>query len=498
MKSLFRSILPALAALILWAGICPALSSPSWEDVPPPLRKGPGAQRAAGYLFATGVCKVKVIGGRKDKAHELAEKKSLARAMQEICIASSCARLTQGLTPRDRQRLVQILSPVFPDLRVRGLTVIRQWRDRDLHLTTVAVPVAEIRDLPCPFKDLSDAISRYLGSNQNDVEGLSFCLGHTERYSKKEREIRRRIARLYNSGGMDLLARPFKTEPVSAIRFTSLDRLAVRYRFSQAKRLSKKAEGLAAQGNWKDALAAANKAVKFDPDHPGVFLVLGDYFLKGRKEPALALAAYEKALRTGTVFNRPVEGIVECLYQMKSEEAEVWEYVLSKGVKGDMAGYPSEWQEEMQVLSGAQVSSLVIASLGQVVEGESGPPDQAFRQAVELFGQAKSDDDLLRVLAILISAAEKAPSSAQTWNLIGACYRNLDRPFMALPFLWQAVKLRPGYDLALTNLGLCCQSLGLMKSAGYYFRQEAVRKSNNSWVRESYARFVRGEIRKWR
>jgi hypothetical protein len=60
---------------------------------------------------------------------------------------------------------------------------------------------------------------------------------------------------------------------------------------------------------------------------------------------------------------------------------------------------------------------------------------------------------------------------------------------MALPFLWQALTLEPEYDYALTNLGLCCQDLGLMRSARFYFEQEVVKNSPSSWVQGCYARF---------
>ena len=57
---------------------------------------------------------------------------------------------------------------------------------------------------------------------------------------------------------------------------------------------------------------------------------------------------------------------------------------------------------------------------------------------------------------------------------------------MALPFFWQALKLKSDYDLALTNLALCCQELGLMKAAKYYIEYDSVKNSSNSWVQASY------------
>jgi len=217
--------------------------------------------------------------------------------------------------------------------------------------------------------------------------------------------------------------------------------------------------------------------------------VLADYFLTERLEPALALAAAEKALRDGT---NPQEGLklqVECLEKMNSPEAEVWQYLLADSRKGAF-GYPPEWERELELLVNLKIASMVIASSGQAVEEEDSPPDPEFNQAVALFQQSKNDDDILRSLALLISACEKQPFSAKTYNLIGVCYRHLGKPAVALPFLWQALKLKPEYDFALTNLGLCCQSLGLMEAAKYYFEYDAVKNSTNAWVQDSYTKFV--------
>ena len=71
----------------------------------------------------------------------------------------------------------------------------------------------------------------------------------------------------------------------------------------------------------------------------------------------------------------------------------------------------------------------------------------------------------------------------------GCCSRaSRERRAVALPFLWQAPRLEREYDYVLTNLGLCCQSLGLMKSARFYFEQDPVRNSPIPWVEENYAK----------
>jgi Flp pilus assembly protein TadD len=95
---------------------------------------------------------------------------------------------------------------------------------------------------------------------------------------------------------------------------------------------------------------------------------------------------------------------------------------------------------------------------------------------------------------MLFEALETRPASAKTHNLIGACYRHLEQPVFALPFLWQALNLDPEYDYSLANLGICCQMLGLKKSAGFYFGHEAVKNSEATWVRNAYSEHRAGTL----
>ena len=143
----------------------------------------------------------------------------------------------------------------------------------------------------------------------------------------------------------------------------------------------------------------------------------------------------------------------------------------------------------MKRLGDRPIPNLVAASLGQAVDGDAKSPDQEFGRAVEMFNRAKTDKDVGHVLDLLFNACENQPASPKTYNLIGACYRHLEKYEMALPFLWQALTLQPEYDFALTNLALCCRSLGLEKSARYYFEHDAVKNSKNKWVQESDAKF---------
>jgi tetratricopeptide (TPR) repeat protein len=226
------------------------------------------------------------------------------------------------------------------------------------------------------------------------------------------------------------------------------------------------------------------------PTYARTYLLLADYFLHEQKSPTFALYAAEKALRDGTCFQEALSRIVACLKKLESPELEVYQFLLSQCQPGSKGSHPSSWQAELTRLTNLQVSYLVMLSAGRAVIGRPELPSPGFGRVTELFKQAKSDDDVMKVLAILVDATEKQPRSAKTYNLIGACYRHLGMEAVALPFLWQALTLEPEYDYALANLGLCCQRLGLMRSARFYFEQEAVKNSPSSWVQESYVTFL--------
>lgn len=461
---------------------------PGWDSVPERLKKQEGVEIAKkNTLFATGFAQA-WEGDRSDKAHEIAKKKSLLRAMTLVHLASSCRELLAGLKPEEQQQFYSLFAAVAPKAHVKGLTVIRQWENRGRHFTTVAVPLAAIEDIPCCFPDLSSAISSYVNSDHVSPDGLAFCLRHVPRYSHNNIDIREKIGRLYQDRGLNVLAASFISDQLSNWENSPLGTLVFQHRLTQAAQLTDHAEQLAGQGKWDAALPSISKALDLVPTYSRAYLLLADYFLQ-QKKPEFALCAAEKALRDGTSFRNVLKKIISCLEELNSTEAEVFRYLLDQSNQG--CTYPQDWEAEISQLADAHalVSSLVIESTGQAVEGPSGPPNAEFNQAVTLFQQSKNDDDILRSLALLINACEKQPFSAKTYNLIGSCYRHLGKPAVALPFLWQALKLKPEYDFALTNLGLCCQSLGLMEAAGYYFEYDAVKYSTNAWVQDSYAKF---------
>ena len=219
-------------------------------------------------------------------------------------------------------------------------------------------------------------------------------------------------------------------------------------------------------------------------------------WFKDNDQKEFALCTTENGLQDGGCFKNALERKAAYLKALSCPEAEVYQFILSQYTAPPDTEYyawseiwPLAWKSEMKRLKDNPVSNLIVASFGHAVTGKPAPPAAEYIQAVNLFNRAKTDEDVGRVIDLLLLACEKQPLSPETYNLIGACYRHLRKYETALPFLRQALTLKPEYDFALVNLGLCCGKLGLMQAAEYYFGQEAVKKSGNAWVRGCREKF---------
>jgi len=490
--------------VFLMAGVMgtPAMSGgvPSWKDVPDHLRQGAGAQQKGEYFYATGMARP-TVGVRPDITSEYAGKKSFLRAMQMLYMNASCSDILNRLSEKDRFLFFLIFAPIVESgesERIEGISVIRQWEKDQDHFTTVAVPVTAVQGLSCAFSDLPAAISRYLELDKPSLKGLAFCLRYVPRYSQLYSMVWIRIGRWFIKNGHKELALCFMPGPDTVVSGSPVGTLVFQNRMYQSLQLTKKAEDQAGKGLWAESIANASRALNLTPACGPAFLVIADYFIAKYEEPILALCAVEKAMKDGTFFSNALEKKVAILKALGSPEAEVYEYLLSQCKPLPDWEYflwsdalPETWKPELKRFGDKPVVNLVVASLGQAVENDQQLPAGEFGRAAALFNEAKTDYDVSQVIDLLLAVCEKHPASAKVYNLIGACYRHLGKYEMALPFLWQALTIEPGYDYALTNLGLCCQSLKLNEAARFYFEHEAVRSSANRWVKESYANFIK-------
>ena len=444
--------------------------------------QNPWAREERGRLFVTGSERIEVIGGRRDKAREFAQKRAFSMALRLLHIEADCPGLLSGIKEGELKGLLRVVAPGLSKRHLKGLLIQKKWCKGGKCKVTVSIPLDEIKDGGlCPYSDIKEAVDQYLSSGGQDLDGLLFSLKRVEPYSSKEALVKKRIGEAFDEMGQYLQKMPFVLQKSHQLPSYSLIALSMRFREERAKRLVLKAEALSRRGAWEEALLLLEKALKLDGHSPEGYELLGDYFLSVENEPALSLYAYKKALRPGIFAPLLAQKIARCENILGRGDEELWEYLAKK--TGD-SGIP-EWEEEMDVLSDLTVAPLVLMSLGEALEGGEAPSvPLEFKKAKALYKEAATDEDLIKTLSVLFAVSERHPYNAGLWNLAGACYRNLGRPLVAIPFLLQALKLRPGYDLALSNLALCCKDLGLLHAAHFYAGLEGMRKSQKRWVKD--------------
>ncbi|WP_161939974.1 tetratricopeptide repeat protein [Dissulfuribacter thermophilus] len=495
---LLRHFTLLLISFLLLAGrTFPALassSSPGWNSAPSRLKQAPGVVEQDGWIYATALETVSPGSYRQDKANEIAMKKALASAIRMAGMAAVCGQLTASLEQDQIQDFFLLLAPALPPLRLERMTVLRQWEIGYGQYAMCAVPLSSAAGVVCPFPDLPSAISAYLQSNALSLDGLSFSLGLTPRHSRLASSIRARMGELLAGTGLKCSV----TCPSGGRRGSGyggeIFKLAlIQQRRIQAESMVMQARKAGEKGRWTQALDLASRAISVYPACSSAYLLIAEHFMKEGRYP-MAVPFLERALAVPGQDQKALKLLVSCLEGCNSPEAELYRLILSR--TGRRRSVPDQWSKEATRLSdmGAQVSRLVLLSAGNALEGPAVQADQDFKKAITAYSQATGDEDVALVLDKLLVSRDRYPYCAEAYNLIGACYRNLGRPFLAIPFLLQALRLRPGYDMALVNLGICCKELGLKGATRYYFSHPEVAGSANKWVVKWHRRVMDGGL----
>lgn len=473
-------------------------AAPRWADTPKPLKENAGLQVKGNMVYATGMAMAEK-NRRQDKAFEVARKRSLLRAIQMINLFAGCSKEALNLTENEYQTFLLLFAPTVSKSHISGLQVLRQWESGRVCYTAVVVPIDALSGRACLFGNLNQAIQTYLSSSALSIEGLAFCVGHTPRYTALYIEILGRTGQWFRDNGIEEIAGcfdgrfPQKTVP------SAIADIAAENNIQRASRIVDHARYLGQKGQWADSMANISIALQLVPTFGPAYLVVADYLSQANKGSKLVLPPIKAALRTGTVHKEALTRLVKTMDAATHPEAQIFRYLLERSKPIDKEDYyiwadsvPDSWRYEFKRFKDDPLLNLVVVSLGNALGGVSKPPAPEFNKAVELFQQSKSNKDIERVIDLLLAACRKEPASAETYNLLGACYRHQEKYELALPFFWQALNLKPEFDLALVNIGLCCQALKANQSAKFYFEHQAVMNSSNGWVRSIYEKFKAG------
>lgn len=491
-----------MASLVMLSLTIPCFSAiPGWKNVPEKLKHGFGVLSNGNFIYATGISCIGNI--RPDMAHEVAQEKSLLRALQIASLFGSCNFINENLEGEEQVQFYMAFAPMAKKVKFQGVQVIRQWEKKDCNYTTIAIPENEIEKIPCEFTDIKSAVLKYLEYGYKTQSGLLFCLKNTDQYSQLRRQVEIAFEKLLIEQG-EVAALCFSSKQDQGGGHKLIENVSMQNRIYRAnklvdtikKNLSQKGD-LTSLLSWKESLVELVSAIELAPENGKPYLLLADW-ANNFYDPIVAKYAYEKAMRDGIYLKEALTRKVSYLNEIRSDEKDILNLLLSQLVKVPddwliacwSETLPKTWNAALRIMKDNPVANLVAASLGQAIRSEPRNPPSEFAQAISLYNKSDSNDDLVEVLKILFKACEKEPASPEVYNLIGACFRHMGQYEMALPFLWQALVLKPGFDLPLTNLGLSCEKLNSMKSAGYYFNHDAVVNSSNTWVKSSYTKFI--------
>ncbi len=443
-----------------------------------------------GWVYATAVEPVSPGGSRQDKASEIARKRALVNATRMAGMAAVCGRIT-GSLGQDRVRdFFLLLAPALPPVRLERMTVLRQWESGEGQYAMCAVPLSSAAGVSCPFPDLPSAISAYLHSNALSLRGVSLALGLTPRHSRLASSIKSRLGELLAGTGLESF--PGRLTGYSQGQGGEILKLVlIGQRRMEAESMVVNARQAANNGHWPQALDLASRALSLYPACSYAYMLMAEYYMKKGRYP-VAIPFLERAMAVPGRDREALKLLVSCLKGCDSPEAQLYRLILSRTGQGRPV--PQQWADEAARLAGkgAQVSRLVLLSAGNALEGTGSQADHYFKKAITAYSQATGDGDVAKALDMLLVSRDRYPYCAEAYNLIGACYRNLGRPLLAIPFLLQALKLRPGYDMALVNLGICCRELGLEGATRYYFTHPEVTGSANKWVVKWRGRIMNG------
>jgi len=475
--------------LLCYAGLSPAASVPSWNDMPSRLRSSPGVARSGKFYYATGAARTGRL--REDKSHDTARRRSFLNALQLLHLEVSCRDLLERLPEKEHKKVPVIFSFLVPPLKIRGTVVLRQWEEDNRHFTSIGVPAEGIMQKQCFVSSLDDLIERYISpGNPVSLEGLEFSLVHTRRFSRRLEDIRKRIAGLLRQTGIPVLSRAFESEEDKPVRVGSFLRLKAL--FLRSERYAELARKAAGREEWTDALSFAGKAIRDFPVNGRAWLTVADYFL-ARGFPAMAMMASGKAMRDPAHLLQALRKMRESLIRIDNPEVSLFSIFIEDAGRHD--GLPDEWRKWSERFSEESIAASLVLLTGGTAFSERNPvrPGEKYAKAVSAFQKAESGKDLLEVSHMAASAIEETPSAPETHNLMATVLRMQDACAAAIPFLWHALDLRPDYDIARANIALCTERLGIHEAALYYLDDPSVKNSTSRWVQEVYSRIKEGK-----
>lgn len=222
-----------------------------------------------------------------------------------------------------------------------------------------------------------------------------------------------------------------------------------------------------------------DKAIKYDPDYAGTYMVKKGYILNEWKnvEPEIAIAAYEEGFASGKeIINEVyyldqlgtlyVDNISdENDYQLKALDI----YLKLSDMEPDNGRWPGK------VTSLAEDEKQLQGFLKKAWEADKDNDEKAWKYA----RMCKRLDDYEASIEPLKFLIEKNPEVINYWNEIARAYQKIDQTDMAVNSYKELINLQPDNRDSYFNLALLYKDMGQLSVARSYLNRAA--KASPGW-----------------
>jgi protein O-GlcNAc transferase len=259
-------------------------------------------------------------------------------------------------------------------------------------------------------------------------------------------------------------------EPVSNFNFNAPEQVA---KFPEVEEYKKRAEAYLLQGNFKEAIAFCQLALKIKPDFANAYVTLGNT-LQAQGKMDAAIRAYEKALEFQPNYAEVYANIGSMYFKMERLEASIFYYQKAITIRPDLAGIHWNLGKAFQKQGKSQEAIACFQKTSELNPHLVGA-DFHFNLANTLLNEGKRDEAILsyeRAIAV-------KPDWAEAYANIGSARMQQGLMQEAVEYYQKAIAIKPELKMLHFNIANTFLNQGNYEQAISNY-QEAI-KHNPEW-----------------
>lgn len=226
-----------------------------------------------------------------------------------------------------------------------------------------------------------------------------------------------------------------------------------------------------AQGDIPSAVLCFESAIKQDPTNPEIWELLGISQAENEKDPN-AIAALKKSLELNA--NNPnVLMALAVSYTNESLQNQALQMLLTwlSGNEKYRHLVPENFQIDPNASFGIFSQGTELKQVQEIflkaVQQNHPTIDPDIQEALGVLFNLSSEYD--KAVDCFRAAVQVRPSSAKSWNRLGASLANGNRSVEAVDAYQRALEIQPGFVRARYNVGIICINLKAYNEAAEHF-----------------------------